>query len=198
MKFTPKKIIAEEELQVPSFSRDRTYDVNDIMELINNSFILSPENLPKIKKLGSKYDILYTKPDAILDDICQNSFLPTWSGDEEIDAEELESKLKNFAKDMEFTQDELNELCEEIKHTKNPTSARIEEFNDVLQSDISTLENLRSELSTNMASVGIGKLINELKKLEYSGNKYETWDYNKYATNKSKYTLLGGSDEDYE
>ena len=132
MKFTPKKIITEEELQVPSFSRDRTYDVNDIMELINNSFILSPENLPKIKKLGSKYDILYTKPDAILDDICQNSFLPTWSGDEEIDAEELESKLKNFAKDMEFTQDELNELCEEIKHTKNPTSARIEEFNDVL------------------------------------------------------------------
>ena len=88
--------------------------------------------------------------------------------------------------------------CEEIKHTKNPTSARIEEFNDVLQSDISTLENLRSELSTNMASVGIGKLINELKKLEYSGNKYETWDYNKYATDKSKYTLLGGSDEDYE
>lgn len=198
MQFTPKKSIVEEELQVPSFDSNRTYDVNDIIDLILNSFVLSDENLPKLNQLGIKYDSLYTNPENILDEICQNSFLPTWSGDNEIEADELESKLKNFAKDMEFTQAELNELCEEIRHTKNPTSVRIEEFNDVLQSDISTLENLRSELSTNMASVGIGKLINELKKLEYSGNKYETWDYNKYATNKSKYTLLGGSDEDYE
>ena len=36
MKFTPKKTICEEELQVPSFDSNRTYDVNDIIDLILN------------------------------------------------------------------------------------------------------------------------------------------------------------------
>lgn len=198
MKFTPKKSIFEEELQVPSFDSNRTYDVNDIIDLILNSFVLSDENLPKLNKLGIKYDSLYDDPESILDEICQNSFLPTWSGDNEIEADELESKLKNFAKDMEFTQAELNELCEEIKHTKNPKSARVEEFNDDLQLDISSLENIKAELNTNMAAVGIGKLINELKKFNYSGNKYDTWKYNEYKTDPTKYTLMGGSEEDYE
>ena len=99
---------------------------------------------------------------------------------------------------MEFTQAELNELCEEIKHTKNPKSARVEEFNDDLQLDISSLENIKTELNTNMAAVGIGKLINELKNFKYSGNKYDTWKYNQYKTDPTKYTLMGGSEEDYK
>ena len=98
MKFTPKKTICEEELQVPSFDSNRTYDVNDIIDLILNSFVLSDENLPKLNKLGIKYDSLYDDPESILDEICQNSFLPTWSGDNEIEADELEYLWRPYQK----------------------------------------------------------------------------------------------------
>ena len=195
MKFTPKKIIAEEELQVPAFDNTRPYDVNSIIELIENSFVLDKENLPKLQQLGDKYDILYTNPEAILDNICQNSFLPTWSGNDEMEANELESKLQKFAKDMEFTQDELNELCEEIKHTKNPKLDRINEFKSELSSDIASLETvLQDNLTTYPAQARLRKLIDDLKNFEYSGAANETWDYDKYDKNRNYYKLLGEID----
>lgn len=196
MQFTPKKSIVEEELQVPSFDSNRTYDAEAIKDLILNSFILEEKNIPVIKQLGIEYDIIHDDPELILDNICQNAFFPTWSNDDEMEADELESKLLNFAKDMKFNQEELNELAEEIKHTTNPKNDRINSFRNDLESDLSTLQNIKAELITNPASVEVGKLIERLKKFEYSGNKNETWDYNVYAKNKQKYTLLGGSEED--
>lgn len=196
MQFTPKKKITEDELSVPHFDSNRTYDAEAIKDLILNSFILEEKNIPAIKQLGVEYNIIHDDPELILDNICQNAFFPTWSNDDEMEADELESKLLNFAKDMKFNQEELNELAEEIKHTKNPKSDRIQAFRDELESDLRTLRDIKAELITNPASVELGKLIERLEKFEYSGNKNETWDFNVYNRDKNKYTLLGGSEED--
>lgn len=196
MKFIPKKLITEDELTPPTFDQNRTYDANNIIELIERSFVLEDQNKEAFLNIARELDIDSENPEIILDDICQDVFLPTWSLDDEMEAEELSNKLTRFAKYMKFNQEELNALAEEIGHTKNPTNERIQEFKDEIESDISSLENIKLELRTNPAIVELGKLIKRLKEFEYSGNKNETWDYNVYEKDKQKYTLLGGSEED--
>ena len=222
MKFTPRKIITEEELVAPKFDSNRTYDATDIIELIENSFVLEDQNKQAFFDIAKELDIMYDNPELILDDICQNVFLPTWSNDDEMTADELSEKLVRFAKYMKFNQEELNDLADAIGHTKNPAAERQTEFNDDMDSDITTikyaldditdtLEELKDKVRTFPAQVRINKIVDEakagtealfnklitdLKGIEYSGNKNETWNYDTYDRDRNKYKLIGNVEED--
>ena len=97
MKFTPRKLIAEDELVAPKFDSNRTYDAQAIIELIENSFVLEDQNRQAFLNIAKELDIDSENPEIILDDICQDVFLPTWSLDDEMEADELSSKLVRFA-----------------------------------------------------------------------------------------------------
>lgn len=222
MKFTPRKLIAEDELVAPKFDSNRTYDAQAIIELIENSFVLEDQNRQAFLNIAKELDIDSENPEIILDDICQDVFLPTWSLDDEMEADELSSKLVRFAKYMKFNQEELNDLAEAINHTRNPVVDRQTEFNDDIESDISTVryaldnavdafEELKEKVTTFPAQVRITKaaddavdgikkifndFINDLKSIQYSGNKNETWKYDTYASDKNKYKLIGNIEED--
>lgn len=222
MKFTPRKLIAEDELVAPKFDSNRTYDAQAIIELIENSFVLEDQNRQAFLNIAKELDIDSENPEIILDDICQDVFLPTWSLDDEMEADELSSKLVRFAKYMKFNQEELNDLAEAINHTRNPVVDRQTEFNDDIESDISTVryaldnavdafEELKEKVTTFPAQVRINKaaddavdgikkifndFINDLKSIQYSGNKNETWKYDTYASDKNKYKLIGNVEED--
>ena len=76
MKFTPRKLIAEDELVAPKFDSNRTYDAQAIIELIENSFVLEDQNRQAFLNIAKGLDIDSENPEIILDDICQDVFYP--------------------------------------------------------------------------------------------------------------------------
>ena len=147
--------------------QNRSYDSDNIAQLIAGKYQLTDEQYEDIRNL---LDPLHS---------------------DEISAEEVDAGLEQIAVKYEFTEEEKDEIENEIiAKASNPMGDRQQEFKDDISFDINTLEDLLDEFNTYAAQQRIKKVIEELKAIEYNGEKDITWNPKYYDYNKHKRGLI--------
>lgn len=147
--------------------QNRSYDADNIAQLIAGKYQLTDEQYEDIRDL---LDPLHS---------------------DEISAEEVDAGLEQIAVKYEFTREEKDEIENEIiAKASNPMGDRQQEFKDDISFDINTLEDLLDEFNTYAAQQRIKKVIEELKAIEYNGEKDITWNPKYYDYNKHKRGLI--------
>lgn len=147
--------------------QNRSYDSDNIAQLIAGKYQLTDEQYEDIRDL---LDPLHS---------------------DEISAEEVDAGLEQIAVKYEFTREEKDEIENEIiAKASNPMGDRQQEFKDDISFDINTLEDLLDEFNTYAAQQRIKKVIEELKAIEYNGEKDITWNPKYYDYNKHKRGLI--------
>lgn len=147
--------------------QNRSYDSDNIAQLIAGKYQLTDEQYEDIRDL---LDPLHS---------------------DEISAEEVDAGLEQIAVKYEFTREEKDEIENEIiAKASNPMGDRQQEFKDDISFDINTLEDLLDEFNTYAAQQRIKKVIEELKAIEYNGEKDITWNPKYYDYNKHKKGLI--------
>ena len=147
--------------------QNRSYDSDNIAQLIAGKYQLTDEQYEDIRDL---LDPLHS---------------------DEISAEEVDAGLEQIAVKYEFTREEKDEIENEIiAKASNPMGDRQQEFKDDISFDINTLEDLLDECNTYAAQQRIKKVIEELKAIEYNGEKDITWNPKYYDYNKHKRGLI--------
>lgn len=147
--------------------QNRSYDSDNIAQLIASKYQLTDEQYEDIRDL---LDPLHS---------------------DEISAEEVDTGLEQIAVKYEFTREEKDEIENEIiAKASNPMGDRQQEFKDDISFDINTLEDLLDEFNTYAAQQRIKKVIEELKAIEYNGEKDITWNPKYYDYNKHKRGLI--------
>ena len=147
--------------------QNRSYDSDNIAQLIAGKYQLTDEQYEDIRDL---LDPLHSH---------------------EISAEEVEAGMEQIAVKYEFTREEKDEIENEIiAKASNPMGDRQQEFKDDISFDINTLEDLLDEFNTYAAQQRIKKVIEELKAIEYNGEKDITWNPKYYDYNKHKRGLI--------
>lgn len=143
--------------------QDRTYDSDNIAQLIAAKYELTDE----------QYEDILDLLDPLRDD--------------EISAEDVDRGLERIAGKYEFTPEEKEEIENEIiTKASNPMDDRKEEFKDDISFDINTLEDMLENFNTYAAQQRVKKVIEELKAIEYNGEKNIAWnpkyyDYKKHT-----------------
>ena len=147
--------------------QNRSYDSDNIAQLIAGKYQLTDE----------QYEDIHDLLDPLHSD--------------EISAEEVDAGLEQIAVKYEFTREEKDEIENEIiAKASNPMGDRQQEFKDDISFDINTLEDLLDEFNTYAAQQRIKKVIEELKAIEYNGEKDITWNPKYYDYNKHKRGLI--------
>ena len=147
--------------------QNRSYDSDNIAQLIAGKYQLTDEQYEDIRDL---LDPLHS---------------------DEISAEEVDAGLEQIAVKYEFTREEKDEIENEIiAKASNPMGDRQQEFKDDISFDINTLEDLLDKFNTYAAQQRIKKVIEELKAIEYNGEKDITWNPKYYDYNKHKRGLI--------
>ena len=146
---------------------ERTYDSEDIAQLISSKYQLTDEQYEDIIDL--------------LDPLRHY----------ELSAEDVDRGLADVANKYEFTPEEKKEIeILIINQAKNPQGERKEEFENDIQYDINTLEDLLDEFNTRAARKRVEALINELKAIEYNGDKNIGWNQKYHNLNTHKGGLI--------
>lgn len=147
---------------------DLTEAVNEIREAVPQSRSYDSDNIAQL--IASKYQLTDEQYDDIL-----NLLDPLHVN--EISAEEVDTGLEQIAAKYEFTTEEKDEIENEIiAKASNPMGDRQQEFKDDISFDINTLEDLLDEFNTYAAQQRIKKVIEELKAIEYNGEKGIAWN----------------------
>lgn len=146
---------------------DRTYDAENIAQLIASKYTLTDEQYEDIIDL--------------LDPLSLN----------ELSAEDVDRGLAKLVDKYKFTQEEKEEIEQFIVDNANdPKGDRIKEFKNDIGYDINTLENLLDEFNTYAAQQRVKQLIAELKELEYDGSDDIGWNPKYHNFNNKKRGLI--------
>ena len=163
-------------------SSNLTESINGIKEAVPQNRSYDSDNIAQL--IAGKYQLT----DEQYEDICD--LLDPLHSDE-ISAEEVDAGLEQIAVKYEFTREEKDEIENEIiAKASNPMGDRQQEFKDDISFDINTLEDLLDEFNTYAAQQRIKKVIEELKAIEYNGEKDITWNPKYYDYNKHKRGLI--------
>lgn len=161
---------------------DLTESINEIKEAVPQNRSYDSDNIAQI--IAAKYQLTDEQYEDIRD------LLDPLHSDE-ISAEEVDAGLEQIAVKYEFTREEKDEIENEIiAKASNPMSDRQQEFKDDISFDINTLEDLLNEFNTYAAQQRIKKVIEELRAIEYNGEKDITWNPKYYDYNKHKRGLI--------
>lgn len=161
---------------------DLTESINEIKEAVPQNRSYDSDNIAQI--IAAKYQLTDEQYEDIRD------LLDPLHSDE-ISAEEVDAGLEQIAVKYEFTREEKDEIENEIiAKASNPMGDRQQEFKDDISFDINTLEDLLDEFNTYAAQQRIKKVIEELKAIEYNGEKDITWNPKYYDYNKHKRGLI--------
>ena len=156
--------------------------INEIKEAVPQNRSYDSDNIAQL--IAGKYQLTDEQYEDILD------LLDPLHSDE-ISAEEVDAGLEQIAIKYEFTREEKDEIENEIiAKASNPMGDRQQEFKDDISFDINTLEDLLDEFNTYAAQQRIKKVIEELKAIEYNGEKDITWNPKYYDYNKHKRGLI--------
>ena len=143
--------------------QDRTYDSDNIAQLIAGKYQLTDEQYEHIRDL---LDPLYN---------------------DEISAEDVDRGLEKIFAEYEFTPEEREEIENIIvTSASNPMGDRQQEFKDEIGYDINTLEDMIEDFNTYAAQRRIREVIEELKAIEYNGDKDVAWNPKYYDIEKHK------------
>ena len=163
-------------------SSNLTESINEIKEAVPQNRSYNSDNIAQL--IAGKYQLTDEQYEDILD------LLDPLHSDE-ISAEEVDAGLEQIAVKYEFTREEKDEIENEIiAKASNPMGDRQQEFKDDISFDINTLEDLLDEFNTYAAQQRIKKVIEELKAIEYNGEKDITWNPKYYDYNKHKRGLI--------
>lgn len=152
---------------VENVPQNRTYDSDNIAQIIAAKYELTDEQYEDILNLFDPFHI------------------------DEISAEDVDEGLERVSKKYEFTPEERLEIENDIiANANNPMGDRKEEFDSDINFDINTLEDILENLNTYAAQERIKKIIEELKSIEYNGEKDIAWNPKYYDMNKHKRGLI--------
>jgi len=152
---------------VENVPQNRTYDSDNIAQIIAAKYELTDEQYEDILNLFDPFHI------------------------DEISAEDVDKGLERVSKKYEFTPEERLEIENDIiANANNPMGDRKEEFDSDINFDINTLEDILENLNTYAAQQRIKKIIEELKSIEYNGEKDIAWNPKYYDMNKHKRGLI--------
>ena len=166
--------VEEKELQTESTElnenvpEDRTYDAENIAQLIASKYTLTDEQYE---------DII-----SLLDPLSIN----------ELSAEDVDRGLAKVVDKYEFTPEEKEEIEQLIvNEANNPKGDRINEFKNDIQYDINSLKDLLDEFNTYAAQQRVKKLIKELEEIEYDGSSDIGWNPKYHNLNDQKRGFIG-------
>lgn len=152
---------------VENVPQNRTYDSDNIAQIIAAKYELTDEQYEDILNLFDPFHI------------------------DEISAEDVDEGLERVSKKYEFTPEERLEIENDIiANANNPMGDRKKEFDSDINFDINTLEDILENLNTYAAQERIKKIIEELKSIEYNGEKDIAWNPKYYDMNKHKRGLI--------
>lgn len=162
-----KKLQTESTKLDENVPENRTYDAENIAQLIASKYTLTDEQYADIINL--------------LDPLSLN----------ELSAEDVDKGLAKLVDKYEFTQEEKEEIEQFIvDNANNPKGDRIKEFKNDLEYDINTLKDLLDEFNTYAAQQRVKRLIAELKELEYDGSDDIGWNPKYHNFNNKKRGLI--------
>ena len=120
--------------------------------------------------------------DEQFDDI--SKIIDIYGNNDELTAEEMDKALQNVITKYKFSEDEIPTLEDIVNSTIDPRADRRENFKDDIAFDVDTLEGIIDQLDTFAAKQRVQKIIEELNKLEYSGEKNIGWNANRFDPKK--------------
>lgn len=162
-----KKLQTESTKLDENVPENRTYDAENIAQLIASKYTLTDEQYEDIINL--------------LDPLSLN----------ELSAEDVDRGLAKLVDKYKFTQEEKEEIEQFIvDNANNPKGDRIKEFKNDLEYDINTLKDLLDEFNTYAAQQRVKRLIAELKELEYDGSDDIGWNPKYHNFNNKKRGLI--------
>ena len=162
-----KKLQTESTKLDENVPENRTYDAENIAQLIASKYTLTDEQYADIINL--------------LDPLSLN----------ELSAEDVDRGLAKLVDKYKFTQEEKEEIEQFIvDNANNPKGDRIKEFKNDLEYDINTLKDLLDEFNTYAAQQRVKRLIAELKELEYDGSDDIGWNPKYHNFNNKKRGLI--------
>lgn len=137
------------------------------------------------------------KPEAIVDvistlyhlndDEYDNILSIFYTGEDEIEAPEVDAAIQKFASQYKLSVEEITELEQAINASINPTTERQEDFRSDLDFDIDRIRSLAEESYTVAARNRLLDLALKLEQIEYDGNKNTEWRQDRiYNVNNKK------------
>lgn len=144
---------------------------------------VEPNRLYKAEAIVDVISTMYQLSDDEYDDILSIFY----TGEDELEAYEVDKGIQKFATQYELTPEEVAELEQAINNSIDPNTERQEDFKSDLDFDIDRIRNLAEESYTVAARDRLLDLALKLEQIEYNGDKNTEWRRDRiYTTNNKK------------
>lgn len=143
---------------------------------------VEPNRLYKAEAVVDVISTLYQLNDNEYDDILSIFY----TGEDELEAYEVDKGIQKFATQYELTPEEIAELEQAINNSIDPNTERQEDFKSDLDFDIDRIRNLAEESYTVAARDRLLDLALKLEQIEYNGDKNVEWRQDRVYTAKNK------------
>lgn len=148
----------------------------DLTEAVEEGRYYEPARV--MDALSDRFDL----NDEQFDDI--SKIIDVYGNNDELTAEEMDKALQNVITKYQFSEEEIPTLEDIINSTIDPRADRRENFKDDIAFDVDTLEGIIDQLDTFAAKQRVQRIIEELNKLEYGGEKNIGWNANHFDPKK--------------
>lgn len=148
----------------------------DLTEAVEEGRYYEPARV--MDALSDRFDL----NDEQFDDI--SKIIDVYGNNDELTAEEMDKALQSVITKYQFSEEEIPTLEDIVNSTIDPRADRRENFKDDIAFDVDTLEGIIDQLDTFAAKQRVQRIIEELNKLEYSGEKNIGWNANHFDPKK--------------
>ena len=143
---------------------------------------VEPNRLYKAEAIVDVISTMYQLSDDEYDDILSIFY----TGEDELEAYEVDKGIQKFATQYELTPEEVAELEQAINNSIDPNTERQEDFKSDLDFDINRIRNLAEESYTVAARDRLLDLALKLEQIEYNGDKNTEWRQDRIYTANNK------------
>lgn len=157
-----------------------TEETKESNEAIKES--VEPNRLYKAEAIVDVISTMYQLSDSEYDDILSIFY----TGEDELEAYEVDKGIQKFATQYELTPEEIAELEQAINNSIDPNTERQEDFKSDLDFDIDRIRNLAEESYTVAARDRLLDLALKLEQIEYNGDKDTEWRQDRIHTANNK------------
>lgn len=159
---------------------DSTEETKESNEDIKES--VEPNRLYKAEAIVDVISTMYQLSDNEYDDILSIFY----TGEDELEAYEVDKGIQKFAAQYELSPEEITELEQAINNSIDPNTERQEDFKSDLDFDIDRIRNLAEESYTVAARDRLLDLALKLEQIEYNGDRDTEWRQDRIHTTNNK------------
>lgn len=168
------------EIEYETGEDESTEKTNESNKAIKES--VEPNRLYKAEAIVDVISTMYQLSDNEYDDILSIFY----TGEDELEAYEVDKGIQKFAKQYELSPEEIIELEQAINNSVDPNTERQEDFKSDLDFDIDRIRNLAEESYTVAARDRLLDLALKLEQINYNGDKNTEWRQDRIYTANNK------------